>query len=186
MKVFIKNMVSIRCKMVVKSEIEKLGLHHLTVELGEVETVEDLTEEQRGALHKALMVSGLELMEDKRSILVEKIKNVIIEMVHYSDALPNINYSVYISEKLHYDYSYLSNLFSSVKGTTIEHYIISHKIEKVKELLEYDGLSLKEIAWKMDYSSTAHLSAQFKKVTGLTSSHFKSMHQKRFIAFDNV
>ncbi len=179
MKLYVKNMVSIRCKMVVKSELAKLNIKYKSVELGEVELEQEVTQKQRSDFRKALLTYGLVLMEDKRSILVEKIKTLIIEMVHYSDELPDVNYSVYISEKLNYNYTYLANLFAEVKGTTIEHFIIIHKIEKVKELIIYDELSLTEIASIMQYSSVAHLSKQFKKITGLTPSYFKQMKHKR-------
>lgn len=172
-------MVSIRCKMVVKSEMEKLNLAYKNLDLGEVELELAITDQERNALRNSLLAYGLVLMEDKRSILVEKIKTLIIEMIHYSEELPEVNYSVYISEKLHYNYTYLANLFAEVKGTTIEHFIIMHKIEKVKELIIYDELSLTEIASLMQYSSVAHLSKQFKKITGLTPSYFKQMKDKR-------
>ena len=173
MKIYIKYMVSLRCKMVVKEELKKLGLHFIVVDLGEVEILEELTESQHDSLKAVLHNSGLELMDDKRSVLIEKIKKVIIEMVHYADELPKINYSDYISEKLHYDYTYLSNLFSEVKGMTIQQFIILHKIEKVKELLLYEELNLTEISYQLQYSSVAHLSNQFKKITGLTPSFFR-------------
>lgn len=165
--------------MVVQTELEKLGLHYTTVELGEVVIREEISTEQRELLGIALKKSGLELMDDKKSILVEKIKSVIIELVHYKDEQIKINLSDYLSEKLNYDYTYLANLFSEVKGTTIEKFYLSHKIEKVKELLVYDELNLSEIAWKLHYSSVAHLSNQFKKMTGLTPSHFKNLKHKR-------
>jgi AraC-like DNA-binding protein len=172
-------MVSIRCKMIVRSELEALGIEHTVVELGEVELGKDISDKDRDLLKLNLLRSGLELMDDKRSMLIEKIKNVIIEMIHYADDLPKTNNSDYISKKINYDYTYLANLFSEVQGTTIEHYIIAHKIEKVKELLVYDELNLTEIADKLHYSSVAHLSSQFKKVTGLTPSHFKKLKEKR-------
>ena len=172
-------MVSARCKMVVKEELKKMGLHFIVVELGEVDVMETLSMEQRDELKKGLLFSGLELMDDKRAVLIEKIKNVIIEMVHYSDELPKMNYSDYISEKLQHDYTYLSNIFSEVKGITIQQFIIIHKIERAKELLLYDELNLTEISYKLNYSSVAHLSNQFKKVTGLSPSHFKQLKDKR-------
>ena len=172
-------MVSIRCKIIVKSELENLGLHYSSVELGEVEIKENISAEQREQLNIALKKSGLELMDDKKSILIEKIKNVIVEMVHYSNEELKTNFSDYLSEKLHYNYAYLADLFQEVQGTTIEHYIILHKIERVKELLVYDELTLSEIAYLMHYSSVAHLSNQFKKITGLTPSHFKKLRDKR-------
>jgi len=179
-------MVCIRCKMLVKSELEKLGLHYIAVELGEAEIREDISTEQLDRLSIALNKSGLELMDDKKSILVEKIKAVIIELVHYNDEQIKINLSDYMSEKLNYNYTYLANLFSEVKGTTIEKYYLAHKIEKVKELLVYDELNLTEIAYKLNYSSVAHLSNQFKKITGLTPSHFKQLKHKRRSNWDNV
>jgi YesN/AraC family two-component response regulator len=180
MRLYIRNMVCIRCKMVVKYELDKLGLHYTRVELGEVEILEDLSDVQQNNLNDALLSCGLELMDDKKSILVEKIKAVIIELVHYTDDMIKINLSDYISQKLNHNYSYLSNLFSEVKGTSIEKYYLENKIEKVKELLVYDELNLTEIAYKLHYSSVAHLSSQFKKMTGLTPSHFKDLkHIKR-------
>jgi AraC-like DNA-binding protein len=179
-------MVSIRCKMVVKSELDKLGLHYGAVELGEVQIKEQITDEQRAELKTALLHSGLELMDDKRAILVEKIKNVIIEMIHYEDELPKTNFSDYLSEKLNYNYTYLANLFSETKGVTIEHFMILHKIERVKELILYDELNLSEIAWKLHYSSVAHLSHQFKKITGLTPTYFKYLKNKRRDTLENV
>ena len=161
-------MVCIRCKMVVKDELTKLGLHYTTVELGEAEMMENMSAIQRDQLKMALLKSGLELMDDKRSVLIQKVKNVIVELIHYSEEPLLINFSDYLSQKLNHDYIYLSNLFSEVQGTTIEKFIIAHKIERVKELLVYNELNLTEIAYLMHYSSVAHLSAQFKKVTGLT------------------
>lgn len=179
-------MVSIRCKMVVKAELERLGLHYSTVELGEVEIREDISAEQRDQLNIALKKSGLELMDDKKSMLIEKIKNVIVEMIHYSEEELKTNFSDYLSEKLHYNYTYLANLFSEVQGTTIEHYIIFHKIERVKELLVYNELNLSEIAYQMHYSSVGHLSNQFKKITGLTPSHFKELRHKRRVTLEDI
>jgi len=186
MKLYIKYMVSIRCKMVVKSELDKLDLHYGVVDLGEVEIRENLSDEQRDQLRTILLKYGLELMDDRKAILVEKIKNVIIEMVHYEDELPKTNFSDYLSEKLDYNYTYLASLFSETKGITIEKFMILHKIEKVKELLLYDELTLSEIAWKLHYSSVAHLSHQFKKITGLTPSYFKSLKNKRRNTLENV
>jgi AraC-like DNA-binding protein len=186
MKLYIKYMVSLRCKMLVKEELEKLGLNYVSVELGLVEVQDDITEEQKETFAKNLKEGGLELLDDRRNILVERIKNVIIEMVHHADELPKVNDSDYISEKLGYDYTYLSNTFSEVKGTTIQQYIIRHKIERVKELLLYDELTLTEIAWKLHYSSVAHLSNQFKKVTGLTPTYFKELRQQRVRELENL
>lgn len=186
MKLYIKFMVSARCKMMVTSELDKLGLHHLKVELGEVEVMEDMTATQRQLLKSALLKSGLELMEDHRAILIERIKNIIVEMVHYSEDCPKINFSWYLSEKLNHDYTYLANLFSEVTGITIEHYIIAHKIERVKELLMYDELNLTQISYKLNYSSVAHLSSQFKKVTGLTPTFFKQLKFKKLKTLDEI
>jgi AraC-like DNA-binding protein len=186
MKLFIKNMVSIRCKIIVKQELENLGLHYTVVELGEVEIQENISGAEQETLKAALLVSGLELMDDQKAILIEKIKNIIVEMVHYADDLPKTNFSAYLAKKLDYDYNYLSNLFSEVKGITIEHFIIAHKIELAKELLIYNELSLTEIAHKLHYSSVAHLSNQFKKVTGLTPTFFKNMKHKRLTALEKL
>jgi len=164
--------------MLVKDELKKLGLHYI-VDMGSVDIMENITAGQREQIKVALLQSGLELMDDKKAVLIEKIKNVIIEMVHYTDEMPKTNFSDFLSEKLNHDYTYLANLFSEVEGTTIEKFIISHKIERVKELIIYDELNLTEIAWMMHYSSVAHLSNQFKKVTGLSPSHFKQLKNKR-------
>jgi AraC-like DNA-binding protein len=186
LKLYIKYMVSTSCKMAVKEVLKKLGLHYIIVDMGVVDIMENLTPEQREQIRKALIMYGLELMEDKRAVLIEKIKNAIIEMVHYKEELAKINFSDYLSEKLKCDYAYLANLFSEVQGTTIEKFIISHKIERVKELIIYNELTLSEIAWKMHYSSAAHLSNQFKKETGLTPSHFRLLKAKRRMAIEEV
>lgn len=186
MKLLIKNMVSLRCKMIVKAALQNLGIQFNVVELGEVETSEKLSVKKKYQLRDALLVFGFELMEDRKSILVEKIKNIIVEMIHYADEPPKTAFSAYLSKKLNYDYHYLSNLFSEVKGITIEHYIIAHKIERAKELLIYDELTLTEIAYKLHYSSVGHLSNQFKKVTGLTPSFFKNMKHKRLNAREGL
>lgn len=172
-------MVSNRCKAAVKEELKELGLHFVVVDLGEVEIMEDLSLEQRRELNTSLLACGLELMEDKKAILIERVINVITEMIHHSGEALKMNYSDYISEKLDYDYTHLSNLFSEVKGITIQQFIIVHKIEKVKELLLYDELNLTEISYKLHYSSVAHLSNQFKKITGLTPSQFKQLKDKK-------
>jgi AraC-like DNA-binding protein len=172
--------------MMVKEELIKLGLHYVNVDLGLVDIMEEMTSQQHDLLKERLKLSGLELLDDKRSILIDRIKNVIIEMIHYTDELPVVNYSDYISEKLHYDYTYLSNLFSEVKGITIQQFIILHKIEKVKELMLYNELNLTEISYLMKYSSVAHLSNQFKKVTGLSPSFFKKLQKKRNSNLENV
>lgn len=179
MLLYIKYMVSLRCKMMVKEELKKLGLRFVFVDLGVVEVLEDITPEQHDQLKINLLKSGLELLDDKKSILIERIKGVIVEMIHYMDELPKENYSDFICSKLDYDYTYLSNIFSEVKGITIQQFIIIHKIEKVKELLLYDELSLTEISYKLHYSSVAHLSNQFKKITGLSPSFYKQLKMKR-------
>lgn len=179
-------MVSLRCKMIVKVELKKLGLQYFIVELGVVDLMEDITFNQRDQLKINLFKSGLELLDDKKSILIEKIKNVITEMIHYSDELPKVNYSDFISEKLNYDYTYLSNIFSEVKGITIQQFIIIHKIERVKELLLYHELNLTEISYKLHYSSVSHLSKQFKKVTGLSPTFYKQLKQKRKDNLENM
>ena len=186
MKLYIKYMVSNRCKMAVKEELKKLGLHFIVVDLGEVEIMETITTEQREKLKLSLVDSGLELMDDKRAVLIEKIKNTIIDMVHHSDEMIKTNFSDYLSQKLNHDYTYLANLFSEVQGSTIEHFIINHKIERIKELIIYDELNITEIAWKMNYSSVAHLSNQFKKVTGLSPSHFKQLKDKRRSQIEDI
>lgn len=172
-------MVSNRCKMLVKDELKKLGLHFIVVDLGEVEIMEEISPQQLQILNNALQESGLEVMDDNKAILIEKIKKVIIEMVHHSQEMLKINFSFFLSEKLNHNYTYLSNLFSEVQGTTIEQFIIQHKIERIKELIIYDELNITQIAWKMNYSSVSHLSNQFKKATGLSPSHFKKLKNKR-------
>ena len=179
-------MVCIRCKMVVKAELEKLGLHYIVVELGEAEIMESISEEQHDQFKEALLKSGLELLDNKKSVLIQKIKNVIIEVIHYSEEPLAINFSDHLSQKLDHNYTYLANLFSEVQGTTIEKFIIAHKIERIKELILYDELNITEIAWKMNYSSVAHLSNQFKKVTGLTPSHFRQLKDKRRISIEDI
>jgi AraC-like DNA-binding protein len=172
-------MVSNRCKMAVKEELKKLGLHFIMVDLGEVEIMETLSAEEREQLKIVLLEAGFELMDDKKAVLIDKIKNAIIEMVHQSDELIKVNFSDYLSEKLNHDYTYMANLFSEVQGTTIEQFMISHKIERIKELIIYDELNITEIAWKMNYSSVAHLSNQFKKMTGLSPTQFKQLKDKK-------
>jgi len=179
LKLYIKYMVSNRCKIVVKEDLKRLGLHFIMIDLGEVEIMENISEEQREQIKIALLNSGFELLDSKRAVLIEKIKNIIIEMVHHSDELIKINFSNFLSEKLNHDYTYLANLFSAIQGMTIEQFIIAHKIERIKELIIYGELNITEIAWKMNYSSVAHLSNQFKKMTGLTPSHFKKMKDQR-------
>jgi AraC-like DNA-binding protein len=172
--------------MAVKDALNNLGLHFILVDLGEVEIMENISAEQRQQIKIALHSSGLELMDDKKAILIEKIKNAVVEMVHYSDEIIKTNFSDFISKKLDHDYTYLANLFSEVQGTTIEHFIIAHKIERIKELIMYGELNITEIAWKMNYSSVAHLSNQFKKVTGLSPSHFKQLKDKKRSPIEEV
>ena len=180
MKIYIKNMVCIRCKMVVKSELEKLGIQWESVELGEAVVKDPVSPVQLKELNQELIKSGLEVMDDRKSQLIEKIKTIVIEQIHYAEEPLEIKFSDFLVSKLNYDYTYISNLFALTQGMTLEHYIIGHKIEKVKELLVYDELTVNEIASKMNYSSAAHLSKQFKKVTGLTASHFKKLKNERF------
>jgi len=179
MKLYIKNMVSNRCKMIVKSELEEFGLHFIIVDLGEVEIMESISEEQRNLLNQSLEKSGLGLLDDRKRVLIEKIKNIIVELVYFAEEQPKTNLSDYLSKKLNYDYTYLANLFSENQSETIEHFFLTHKIERVKELLVYDEISLTEIAYKLHYSSVAHLSNQFKKMTGLTPSNYKDLRIKR-------
>ena len=179
-------MVSNRCKIIVKSELETLGLHFVMLELGEVEIMENLSKKQQNLLDTALKKSGFALIEDKKSVLIERVKNIIVELVHYSEEQLKVNFSDYLSQKLNYDYTYLANLFSDNQGTTIEHFLITHKIERVKELLIYDELNITEIAYKLHYSSVAHLSNQFKKITGLTPSYYKKLKLKKRELLENV
>ena len=165
--------------MKVKEELSAIGVKALAIDLGVVELAKDLNTNQRKRFQKNLLKSGLQLLDDNKSILIERIKNVIVDMIHHSDEIPTKNYSDYISEKVKYDYTYLSNTFSEVKGITIQQFIILNKIERVKELLLYDEMNLTEIAYKLHYSSVAHLSNQFKRITGLTPSFFKKMKKAR-------
>ena len=179
-------MVCIRCKMVVKSELERLGFQWESVELGEAVVKDPVTVDQLKELNEGLRKSGLEIMDDKKSQLIEKIKTIVIEQIHYAEEPLDIKFSDFLVSKLHYDYTYLSNLFALTQGITLEHYIISHKIEKVKELMVYEELTISEIAFKMNYSSAAHLSKQFKKVTGLTASDFKKLQHNKFKEQDKL
>lgn len=172
-------MVSIRCKMMVKSALAEMSINYTVVELGEIAINEKLSEKRKGQLKLALKNIGLELMEEQRAKIIENIKSVVIEMVHYSDHLPTVSFPVYLSQKLDQDYTLLSNMFSTVKGISIDHFIILHKIEKIKELIIYDELNLVEIAHKLGYKSVAGLSSQFKKMTGLTPVFFKSLKNQR-------
>jgi AraC-like DNA-binding protein len=182
----IKNMVSASCRMIVKAEMEKLGLQYSSIELGLVNVDGIVSPKQFEQLRMALLKVGLELIEDKKTILVEKIKHTVLNMVHYSDEPLKIKNSKFISSQLNHNYTYLANIFSATTGTSIEHYIIYHKIERVKELMRYNELNLSEIAWKLHYSSVAHLSNQFKKVTGLTPSLFKSQKSCMRNMLENV
>lgn len=186
MKLYIKYMVSNRCKLAVKDELEKLDIHFIAIDLGMVEIAENISNEKKILFDNGLHTSGLELIDDKKVILIERIKTTIIQMIHYSDEMVKINFSDYLSEKLKHNYTYLANLFSETQGLTIEQFIISHKIERIKELMLYDELNITEIAWKMHYSSVAHLSSQFKKVTGLSPSHFKQLKDKRRNPIENI
>jgi AraC-like DNA-binding protein len=186
MRQYVKFMVSHRCKMMVRYVLNRLKIPYISVDLGVIELEEPLSAEKHDLLDSELRKSGLELLDDKRNVLVEKVKIVIIEMIHYAESLPKQNYSDYISEKVGYDYTYLSNVFSEVKGMTIQQFIILNKIEKVKELILYDELSISEIAFRLNYSSVAHLSNQFKKVTGLTPAYFKSMAKKRRLNLEEL
>lgn len=179
MKLFIQNMASLRCKLLVKSELEDLDIPYISIELGEVQLSNPITEVTKRKLKVALHKSGLELITDKRAVLIEKIVAIIIESIHYRTELPTVNFSTFIGEKLQHNYHYLAEIFSKTKGITIEHFIILHKIERVKELIMYGDLNLSEISSKMHYSSVSHLSKQFKKVTGLTPSFFKNLSTKK-------
>jgi len=186
MKLYIKNMVCDRCKMVVNAELLQLGLHPLTVGLGEIELAESNIDTIKDTLLEKLNSLGFDLIDDKKSRIIEKIKNIIIDLVQNQDGSAKINLSNLLAGELHHDYNYLSNLFSEVEGITIEKYFIAQKIEKVKELLVYDELSLSEIAFRLNYSSVAYLSNQFKKVTGFTPSHFREIKDKKRRSLDSL
>ncbi len=185
-KLFVKHMVSLRCKMVVKQELKRLNITYAVVDLGVVEILGDISPEQREELNTNLRKSGLELLDDNNTIIIERIQNLVVEMIHYSDEFPKINYSDHISQKLGYDYTYLSTLFAKVKGITLQNYIMQHKVERVKELILYDELNLTEISYLLQYSSVAHLSNQFKKITGLTPSYFKKIKKGRSVNLENL
>ena len=186
MKLFIKHMVSNQCKIAVKAELKKLGLHFIVVDLGEIELMEDITADQRQELKAGLYQAGFELMDDKRAVLIERITNVIIDMVHHTSEAIKVNFSDYLSEKLNHDYTYLSNTFSEVKGITIQQFIIIHKVERIKELLIYDELNLTEISYLLNYSSVAHLSNQFKKITGMAPSAFKLLKERKRTPIEEI
>lgn len=185
MRLFIKHMVSLRCKVVVKQELERLGLRPVMVDLGVAEVNGEISKEIKEKLRANLSKLGLELLDEKTSIITEQIKGVVIEMIHHSDDKPKVNYSDYISEKLNYDYTYLSNVFSKVKGITIQQFIIMNKIERIKELLVYNEMNLTEISYMMNYSSVAHLSHQFKKNTGFSPSCYMQSKKQR-ISLENI
>ena len=185
-ELFIKNMVCNRCILVVQNELDKLGIEANNIKLGEITLKKDLTTKEREALENVLDPLGFQVIDDKKSRMIEKIKNVIIDLVHHQDNDAKTNLSDVLSDALHNDYNYLSNLFSDIEGTTIEKYFIAQKVEKAKELLVYDELSLSEIADRMNYSSVAYLSNQFKKVTGLTPSHFKQIREDKRKPLDKV
>ncbi len=184
--IFVKNMVCNRCVMVVQDVMDKLGIAVRHITLGEIIPEAPLSEEQKKELEAALIPLGFELIDDRKSRLIEKIKNIIIDLVHHKDSDTRVNLSGLLSSELHHDYNYLSHLFSEVEGTTIEKYFIAQKIERVKELLVYDELTLSEIAFMLNYSSVAYLSNQFKKVTGLTPSHFKRIRADKRKPLDQV
>lgn len=186
MKIFIQNMVSLCCKKVVAEELKKMDLHFTSLELGEVHLAKPINKEEKLRLKNILHEYGLELMEDKNAILVEKIVTTIVTMIHESEEFPNVNFSVFLTNQLNQDYPVLSSLFSKTKGITIEHFIILHKIERAKELIMYDELSLTEISYKLHYSSVAHLSNQFKKITGHTPTFFKKIKNKKRNCLDNI
>ena len=186
MQLYFKNMVSKSCKMIVKAEIEKLGLHCINIELGEAEIKENISKDKWDELDSGLKKWGIELMHDKQSILIEKIRNAVIESVHYAEEPLRVNFSNYLSKKLYHNYCYLANVFSKTQGITIERFYLLHKIERVKQLIVFDDLNLKEIAWKMNYCSTAHLSHQFKKMTGMSPGNFKKAKEKQLCALEDI
>jgi AraC-like DNA-binding protein len=186
LKLYIKYMVSNRCKMAVKEILKKLGLHFVVVDLGEIDIMEDISGERLEIFRLALADGGFELMDDTRAILIERIINVIIEMVHHTEEMIKINFSEFLSEKLNHDYNYMSKIFSEVKGITIQQFIIVHKVEKIKELLLYGELNLTEISYRLNYSSVSHLSNQFRKVTGLSPSDFKHLKGKKRSSIEDI
>ncbi|MFT3680769.1 MAG: helix-turn-helix domain-containing protein [Ferruginibacter sp.] len=178
MKLYIRNMACESCKIVVKEELEKMGLHPLKVDLGEADVKEKLSDKQQKQFNNAIQKAGLEVVKNKEGILIDQVKAVIIDYIENNDRIKS-NLSDYLSKKLNYDYAYLSSYFSAMQASTIEQYMIALKIEKVKEMLVLEDLTLTEIAYKLNYSSVAHLSNQFKKVTGLPASHFKKLREIR-------
>ena len=186
MKIYVKNMACESCKVVVKKALDELEIPTVRVELGEIETREDVSDDEKRQLNTKIKKVGLELLEKKQGVLIEKIRQVMIDYVYKSDDKPHIKFSVLLSEELDHSYMYLSNFFSEVEATTIEQFIIALKIERIKELIIFGEYSLSEIAFKLHYSSVAHLSAQFKKITGLTPSHFKKLKEHRRITIQNI
>ncbi len=186
MKIYVKNMACESCKVVVKEALEELDISPVKVELGEIETKKDITDEEKKKLNSKIKKVGLELLEKKQGVLIEKIRKVMIGYVYKSDEKPNVKFSVLLSEDLNHSYTYLANFFSEVEATTIEQYLIALKVERIKELIIFGEHTFSEIAHKLHYSSVAHLSSQFKKITGLTPSHFKRLKEKRRITIQNI
>lgn len=186
MKLYVRNMACLSCKVVVKEALEELHIEPVKVELGEVETKKDLTDTEKQKLNNKIKKAGLELLENKQGAIIEKIRKVVVDYVYHTEEKIITNFSDYLSKKLNYNYTYLANLFSEVEASTIEQYVIAMKIERIKELIMFDDMTLTEISYKLHYSSVAHLSAQFKKVTGLTPTHFKRLKNKRRIAIQNL
>lgn len=186
MRIHIKNMVCDRCIMVVKSEFEKIGIYPVSIQLGEVELLQDWNEVEKKTINASLKLLGFELLDDKTNIIVEGIKNQIVSLVHHGELNLKTNLSHYLANQMAQDYSTLSNLFSEVEGVTIEHYFITQKIEKVKELLCYNELTLSEIALRLNYSDVAHLSNQFKKMTGITPTNFKKLKENKRVQIDHL
>lgn len=186
MKLYVKNMACLSCKAFVKDALLEMDIHAVKVDLGEIETKEAVSDEEKQQLNKLIKKVGLELLESKQGVLIEKVRKIIVDYVYHSEEKEIINFSDLLSQKLNYSYSYLANFFSEVEATTIEQYVIALKIERIKELIIFGEDTLTEIADKLHYSSVAHLSAQFKKVTGLTPSHFKELKKKRRIAIQDL
>lgn len=186
MKIYVKNMACESCKIFVREALDDLGIVQFKVELGEIETKEDISDNEKKELNGRIKKAGMELLEKKQGVLIEKIRKVMIDYVAHSDNMPNIKFSVLLSRELNHSYTYLANFFSEVEATTIEQYIIALKIERIKELIIFGEDTFSEIAHKLNYSSAAHLSSQFKKATGLTPSHFKALKEKRRIAIQNI
>ena len=186
MKIYVRNMACESCKIFVKEALDELHINAVKVGLGEIETKGDITDEDKQRLNTKIKKAGLELLEKKSGVLIEEIRKVIIDYVYKTDDRPNVKFSVLLSETLHHDYGYLANFFSEVEATTIEQFLIALKVERIKELILFDELSLTQISYKLKYSSVAHLSNQFKKVTGLTPSHFKELKNKRRITIQEL